>query len=263
MKLALLIGIDYINTSSQLYGCINDVSNVKSVLTEHYDYDPNNITVLTDRTERKPTRDNILTELYELILKSHREDVTDIFIGYSGHGTRTRDTSGDEKDGYDEMIVPLDFKLIRDDHLYRIIQLLNYNCRCFCLFDSCHSGSVLDLGYQVTPATPNEDGILVSTSDNSPSPTQDKVQKETEDGFPSIMISGCKDNQYSQECWVGQIQGAMTTAFLFLLQEYEYDISYEKMIYEMNKLLKVYAFSQIPILSSSSSKFDLSQCLML
>ena len=33
-----------------------------------------------------------------------------VFIHYSGHGGRVRDTSGDEADGYDETLIPVDFK---------------------------------------------------------------------------------------------------------------------------------------------------------
>ncbi len=258
MKLALLIGIDYIGTEAQLYGCINDVTNVKTLLVDHYEYDPVNITTLTERNgDRLPTRDNILTELYELILKSHQEEVTHIFISYSGHGSKTRDISGDEADGYDETIVPLDFKLIKDDHLFHIIQLLQRNCECFCLIDSCHSGSVLDLGCQFTPKVPEleeevNDVTVTQFGEYVGDLVCDDHQRE------SIMISGCMDSQYSQECWVGQSQGAMTTVFVYLLQVYEYDISYEKLVYEMNAMLKLYSFSQIPVLSSNV-KVDLSR----
>ena len=40
----------------------------------------------------------------------------------TGHGTKLRDQDGDEDDGYDEALVPLDFQegagMIRDDDLY-------------------------------------------------------------------------------------------------------------------------------------------------
>lgn len=41
---------------------------------------------------------------------------------FVGHGTKLRDENGDEGDGYDEALVPLDFQegagMIRDDDLY-------------------------------------------------------------------------------------------------------------------------------------------------
>ena len=42
----------------------------------------------------------------------------------SGHGGRVRDTSGDEDDGYDETLIPVDFKRagqIVDDDIYKML----------------------------------------------------------------------------------------------------------------------------------------------
>ena len=41
-----------------------------------------------------------------------------------GHGSQVRDLDGDEEDGYDEVICPLDFKTagpIVDDEMHRIL----------------------------------------------------------------------------------------------------------------------------------------------
>ena len=43
---------------------------------------------------------------------------------YSGHGGRVRDTSGDEADGYDETLIPVDFRRagqIVDDDIYKML----------------------------------------------------------------------------------------------------------------------------------------------
>ena len=56
-KKALLIGINYIGTQNQLYGCISDVNSIKDrIKKEGF----NDIKELTDLTSEKPTRDNIL-----------------------------------------------------------------------------------------------------------------------------------------------------------------------------------------------------------
>jgi hypothetical protein len=267
MKLALLIGIDYIGTSSQLYGCINDTANIKSLLVDHYDYKPENITILTDHTDITPTRDNILTQLYNLLQRVHAEEVTQIFISYSGHGTNTRDTSGDEVDGMDEMIVPLDFKCISDDHLCHIIRLLQEHCNVFSLFDCCHSGTILDLECIFTPSPPSPAPSAPSDEgaegDDATTYGEYKtVPNHADIPYTSIMISGCRDDQYSQECWVGEARGAMTTLLVYLLQSNDFDISYERLVYEMNGMLKLYSFVQVPLLSTNkeidlSSQFSL------
>lgn len=54
-KRALLIGINYRETPSELRGCINDVNNVKEFLLTK-GYKEKYITILTDDTEVKPTQ---------------------------------------------------------------------------------------------------------------------------------------------------------------------------------------------------------------
>jgi Caspase domain len=61
---------------------------------------------------------------------------------------------GDEDDGYDETIIPLDFRQsgqIRDDDLFRVlVSPMAAGVTMTCLMDSCHSGTVLDLPYRYT-----------------------------------------------------------------------------------------------------------------
>lgn len=58
---------------------------------------------------------------------------------------------GDEEDGYDEVIYPVDFRQvghITDDEMHRImVQPLSAGVRLTAIFDSCHSGTALDLPY--------------------------------------------------------------------------------------------------------------------
>jgi len=68
-----------------------------------------------------------------------------------GHGGKLRDDDGDEKDGYDETLVPLDYETagqIRDDDLYKmLIGSLKEGVFATFIMDCCHSGSVLDLPF--------------------------------------------------------------------------------------------------------------------
>merc|ERR1711862_162715 len=58
---------------------------------------------------------------------------------------------GDEEDGYDETLCPLDYKTagqIRDDDLLRrLIKPMPQGVLMTCVMDACHSGTVLDLPY--------------------------------------------------------------------------------------------------------------------
>lgn len=68
-----------------------------------------------------------------------------------GHGGQTKDLDGDEDDGYDEVIYPVDFRQvghITDDEMHRIlVRPLQAGVRLTAIFDSCHSGTALDLPY--------------------------------------------------------------------------------------------------------------------
>jgi hypothetical protein len=70
---------------------------------------------------------------------------------YKGHGGQTKDLDGDEDDGYDEVIYPVDFRQvghITDDEMHRImVQPLLPGVRLTAIFDSCHSGTAIDLPY--------------------------------------------------------------------------------------------------------------------
>lgn len=73
------------------------------------------------------------------------------FFLFLGHGGQTKDLDGDEEDGYDEVIYPVDFRSVGhivDDEMHRImVQPLRAGVRLTAIFDSCHSGSALDLPY--------------------------------------------------------------------------------------------------------------------
>jgi hypothetical protein len=67
---ALLIGINYIGTRSELRGCINDVHNVQNFLMQRAGYKPDDMVVLTDdaRDPRSiPTRQNMTAAMHWLV----------------------------------------------------------------------------------------------------------------------------------------------------------------------------------------------------
>ncbi|EJT47165.1 hypothetical protein A1Q1_04023 [Trichosporon asahii var. asahii CBS 2479] len=108
---ALLIGINYRGQSGELRGCINDVHNVQKFLIERHGYKPDDMVVLTDdsRNPRQiPTRANMIAAMQWLVQGARANDA--LFFHYSGHGGQTKDKDGDEDDGYDEVIYPVDFK---------------------------------------------------------------------------------------------------------------------------------------------------------
>lgn len=244
-KKALLVGINYKGTSSELYGCINDTNNIKALLEEKYAF--KNYVFLTDDTNKKPTKQNIIDELTNLLVNAVNGDT--LFFLFSGHGSYTTDFNNDEKDGQDELICPIDATSIQscilDDELNKIIQTnIKPGVRLFALFDCCFSGTVLDLKYNYL----DSDNLNYLTINQNVSETEGQV----------IMISGCKDSQTSADAYVNYNgkntnSGAMTFSFLNTINQLGTNISLKTLIESMRSLLKDNGYEQIPQLSTGKA----------
>lgn len=235
-KKALLIGINYINTPNELSGCIDDTNRMKILLSS---YGFNDFKILTDLTDCKPTKTNILNELKNLIISAKTGDV--LFFYYSGHGSYTYDTNRDETDGKDEMLISSDLQGVLDDEIKSILQTyLSREKTIVGLFDSCHSGTILDLKYNYLDSDPLMDDKY--SENNNASECQGNV----------IMISGCMDSQTSAEALIqNKPQGAMTWSFIDSLNKRP-NCSWRELLKTMRETLKTNGFSQIPQLSTDS-----------
>lgn len=227
-KKALLIGINYTGTSDELYGCINDINSIKDRISIQ---GFTGIKVLTDLTPKKATRDNILQEFKNLLTNSQAGDF--LFFSYSGHGSYTVDRNGDETDGRDELIVSCDLKGVLDDELKSLIQAhLKSDVTLFALFDSCFSGSVLDLKYQYLDSL------------NYDKYSENEKQLDTPGNV--LMISGCTDQQTSADAvFGGKPNGAMTWSLLECLKQ-KPNCSWRELVINMRNLLKSLNYEQLP-----------------
>ncbi len=261
-KKALLIGINYTGTRAALRGCINDVLNTKQVLKEKFAYAEENILVMTDNTPIKPTRKNMEEQIKKFAGNAKEGDT--LYFHYSGHGSSVKDFSGDESDGMDEVLLPLDFKTagkILDDWMYaNLIAKIPKGAKLFCVLDCCHSGTGVDLpySYRYTPLiTPN------------PLPQQYKSEDWKENYEMSVekqitpikadfvcSFSGCADIQTSADAFInGSSQGAFTSCFLEILRLpniKEYTL--KQVLKEVNCRLIMYRMTQRSQLSVANTK---------
>lgn len=147
---ALLVGINYRGTNAELRGCVRDVSFVHHLLTSKFGFKKSDFVVLTDEPDGisgvrrgAPTRRTILSSLNWLVSDTRPGD--SLWFSFSGHGSQVRDLNGDEADGYDETILPVDYKReghIVDDELYAIVKRICRGARLTVLLDACHSGKL-------------------------------------------------------------------------------------------------------------------------
>ncbi|EGV65375.1 Ca(2+)-dependent cysteine protease [Yamadazyma tenuis] len=282
---ALLVGVNYFGTNNELKGCINDVKNMSSFLNKQFGYSWDDMVILTDdqrQYNKIPTRENILRGMQWLTRDARPND--SLFFHYSGHGGVTKDLDGDEEDGTDQVIYPLDFEqngFIVDDIMHEImVRPLPMGCRLTALYDSCHSGTALDLPYVYsTKGVVKEPSILkdvggdalsavlsyergnvggmlsslgkmAKTVMNQGSFDEDKVRQMKASPADVISLSGSKDDQTSADAsFNGSASGAMSYAFISILSQFP-EQSYLSLLNRMRDFLKA-KYSQKPQLSSS------------
>ncbi|MFT3799630.1 MAG: caspase family protein [Burkholderiaceae bacterium] len=133
---ALCIGIDAYPAPNTLSGCVRDTELWRDAL-EKIGFAVN---VLPNE---RATRQAILEAAGDLIRSARAGDV--LVLHYSGHGTRVPDLDGDERDGFDEALVPFDFHVgafLIDDDLRTLFDTLPAGVNLTCFIDCCHSGSI-------------------------------------------------------------------------------------------------------------------------
>ncbi|KAK8312024.1 hypothetical protein V6Z12_D01G012000 [Gossypium hirsutum] len=206
-KRAVLCGVSYKKWKYKLKGTINDVMNMKTLLTQTYGFLERNILVLTEEesdTRLIPTKANIENCLKWLVNGCQKGD--SLVFYYSGHGLRQPDFNDDELDGFDETICPVDFLregMIVDNDIYAtIVKPLSEGVTLHAIVDACHSGTILDLEHVYE----RDKGKWI---DNRP---PSGVRKKTSGGI-AYSISACEDNQVAADTSAlnsNTMNGAMT-----------------------------------------------------
>jgi hypothetical protein len=73
----------------------------------------------------------------------------------------------------------------------------------------------------------------------------------------AILLAGCKENQTSADAWINnRYQGAMTYALAAVLYKYNYNITYEQLMIEVNKYMDKFKYTQNPQLECKNNFFD-------
>lgn len=225
MKRALLIGINYTGTNDALNGCINDIQNINDVLTKRCGYDAKNIRILTDNTTVKPTRAQIESHVTWLARDCKAGDT--LVFYYSGHGSQITDRNGDETDGKDDVIVPLDYKnsgIISDDWMFlNLSSVLPSGVTLWSFTDCCHSGTIMDLQYNLQCNSVYRPGKLPKTLEYNTAEWTNQFSFVTERSRVTsadvYSFSGCLDPQTSADAFIrNQAQGAFTACLLEFIE---------------------------------------------
>jgi len=288
-KRALIIGINYLMTpTAKLNGCINDARRLAPFISEHFGFQE--VRVMTDdlplSSPDHPTMDNMRAAMNWLVKDATAGD--SFFFHFSGHGGQCEDPTHMEEDDMNETILPADFTQkgqIVDDELHDILaRPLPEGCRFTAIFDSCHSGTVMDLPFMVR----TREGQFKNAhkADDEQFKNRHHIDKDNIHGGLAgviaahvtgeirhqakkhvrrhlaertnatqavvVQLSGCRDDQTSADTTVGNMAtGAMSWAFIETLKKHEGVLSYQGMLTGMREALHngPKEYSQFPQMS--------------
>ncbi|KAI1787989.1 caspase domain-containing protein [Ganoderma leucocontextum] len=158
-KKALIIGIQYAGTRGKLTNTHRDAKLWKDLLIRKYGFDAKNIVMMLDDGNDpwfSPTKNNILREIANFVDDVNAGD--ELVFYYSGHTDQVATEDVNEEDGLNEVLVPVDYfdpvgsgnteKFIVDNDLRELlVDRLPIGSKLTAVFDSCHSGTLLDLDH--------------------------------------------------------------------------------------------------------------------
>ncbi|QRW16466.1 ICE-like protease (caspase) p20 domain protein [Rhizoctonia solani] len=259
---AVLVGCNYPGSIAPLEGCGQSFFNVifyPQLPLDYFGYEETNIRVLTDSEsshgeigEALSTRENIVGYIRWLVEDAEPDD--SLFF-HSTMVSNQKDLDGDEYDGMDESICPTHYEtagVLVDDELHDLlVKPLPEGAGLTALFDSCHSGSVLDLPwtYETSGAIKEPDDLQGEAE--AEAVAIDAHQKRFKwSPADVISLSGCRDSQTSADAQFGGLpSGALSYAFIRAFAKFP-QMTYAQLLKVIRNELRG-KFDQRPQLSSS------------
>lgn len=266
-KKALIVGINYVGTGTELRGCINDARNMQAMLAARG-------FEIEMCLEKDATTQGIKDGLARLTSNASVGDT--LVFHYSGHGSQW--PSKNEPDGFEEIICPIDLnwrdKVITDDTLRAIFNQVPNGVNVTVVLDCCHSGTGLDQTATYVKKKPRakaEKALAAEMETRGsrylPPPANiaemlegtELVQWSTsrDVNASALLIAGCRADQTSADAFIdGSFQGAASAAMLSALKANP-KITYAQLIEEMNDYMQVRRFEQEPQLDGFPGLYNL------
>ena len=214
-KRAFMVGISHYDTALTGYqwNNINGVEDIKlleSILKKQGFY-------LTTLVDEQATYQNITTQLSSFINKTKKGDI--VYLHFSTHGQPVEDLNGDEEDGWDEAIVPIDaYKLYKkgtyegknhllDDQINKFVRKLREKIGpsgfLYVVIDACHAGTSSRANDETVRGT--KVGFTYNNKVFKPSTSkQSNYKVEASAKLANVLfIEACRPNQVNMEIKVG------------------------------------------------------------
>ncbi|MDZ7291909.1 MAG: caspase family protein [candidate division KSB1 bacterium] len=282
LKKALLVGInDY--PGNRLKGCVNDVMQMKEVLTDLFEFESDNIRIILNQ---EATKQGIIQGL-KWLAEGGSEPAVRVFH-YAGHGHSVPDKSGDERDGSDEALVPYDYlskRFLIDDELKSLYQLFPSNSNLTLIMDCCHSGTIQrdpkrDRKFRFIPNTyPEREAIARArrkfkqaqrqyvlqavanlrgqriTAEEFQHRVAEALMKYEKQPFGgdyqlregNVLFAACQSDQQASDANIrGSYHGAFTYYLIKALRESNGRITHHDLVKNVGEALKTYDYQQVP-----------------
>jgi hypothetical protein len=272
-KKAVLIGVNrYRMPGADLRGCVNDIKNMKAMLTSAYGFKSADIVTLLDFAA---TRRAIEGAIESLVLRARKGDV--LLVHFSGHGSNVPDDDGDEADHRDEILCPTDLdwkRPLRDDFLHKTVKAMPDGVSLTFITDCCHSGTITRA--VVPPDAPFMERYLPSPWDLAAVESGRRLRGRTRgtlrqssktlrrrrdvvavSGMREILISGCRADQTSADAWIkGSYNGALTYYLVDVLSSSRGPLTHRELHERASAKLKRAGYDQVPQLEGPKARLD-------
>lgn len=213
-KRALLIGIsDYGNSMEDPYKWAN-ISGANDILLLSPLFSERGYTI-TSLVDSQATHANITKALEQLAKDSKKGDM--VYIHFSMHGQPFEDLNGDEEDGWDEALIPVDAEMLYAEGVYEgknhllddelevyfndIRSKLGSEGQLLVILDACHSGTASRGDDDHIRGT--REGFTRSGKNYTPDRTQETndyfTVASTKGQSPVTFIEACRSYQVNKE----------------------------------------------------------------
>lgn len=214
-KRAFMVGVSHYDTALTGYqwNNINGVEDIRllSPILKKQGFD------LSTLLDEQATYDNITRQFSQFIGKTRKGDI--VYLHFSTHGQPVEDLDGDEADGWDEAIVPIDaYKLYKkgvyegknhllDDQLNQFVKELREKIGSsgflYVIIDACHAGTSSRANDETVRGT--KVGFTYNNKVFKPSTIKKSHYRiETSSQMAKVLfIEACRPDQVNMEIKVG------------------------------------------------------------
>ena len=233
-KLALLVGINNYQNVTNLQGAITDIYLQKELLVHRFGFNPQDVLLVSDESDIKPTREGILQAFEEHLIDRAKPGDTVVYH-FSGHGSQVSEADSSLGNNLNSTFVPSDRYIeqtgqqstvsdITGKTLFLLMSAIETD-NLTVVLDSCYSGGgkrgnltvrSIEGGEDYLPSSLEREYQQKWLSELKLSP-QELEQRRKNSIAKGVVIASASENQIAAEAY---LDGFVTGAFTYLMTQY-------------------------------------------